>query len=386
MMFQEYNDEKGWKKYCIIINGETLDITNTYVSSLRDRVFSLHSYDYEDSLKIADTYSFRELVFNNSIVSYISNISLFLPIEGVEFSDYLRIISENDTKLRVCHEFKIDDFEHWKKPWSIAEYAKVMKEFTTMRGLSWDEDEVITNGFSIIWEIDNLDMKVRDFYERSSPIAREIHDQSIVILRSQSSPNTLVSLFSFPEHIKIACEQYLLFFVTFLKEIGINATGDLVHQAGDVLFSITPESKEIALEQIQRALQIYLQLPENPAFQNYQLTTNDMNVQQLIATIQHFQSQLMFYQSMLQLQQATIQAQQSTIDVYLKTIGASHVSNNIQPISTYVKQISDGQKVEDNISFLGGNVSLTKYQGNGFEIDLPRLYNLVKEWVFKKKN
>src|SRR5215213_4701390 len=46
--------------------------------------------------------------------------------------------------------------------------------------------------------------------------------------------------FNFPEAVKIPCEQYLLYFATFLKDLGINAASNLQEEAGKVLFSVTP--------------------------------------------------------------------------------------------------------------------------------------------------
>jgi DNA-binding winged helix-turn-helix (wHTH) protein len=71
-------------------------------------------------------------------------------------------------------------------------------------------------------------------------------------------------IFEFPEELKIACEQYLLYFARFLKDLGINAVSTLIDEAGKVLFSVTPTDDMDALDKIREALTIYLNLPASP--------------------------------------------------------------------------------------------------------------------------
>jgi serine/threonine protein kinase len=74
----------------------------------------------------------------------------------------------------------------------------------------------------------------------------------------------LATFAELPEEMKIPCEQYLIYFVQFLKDIGIQATSDLKHEAGKILFSISPVNNNDALDKIREALSIYLFLPTNP--------------------------------------------------------------------------------------------------------------------------
>jgi hypothetical protein len=36
-----------------------------------------------------------------------------------------------------------------------------------------------------------------------------------------------VTFFDFPEPVKVPCQQYLLYFVQFLKDVGVEATAEL---------------------------------------------------------------------------------------------------------------------------------------------------------------
>jgi hypothetical protein len=70
----------------------------------------------------------------------------------------------------------------------------------------------------------------------------------------------------FPPAIRTACEQYLLYFVQFLEDLGVSATAEIKEDAKRVLFSVTPTDGCAALQQIREALEVYLKLPEMPEF------------------------------------------------------------------------------------------------------------------------
>jgi hypothetical protein len=53
-------------------------------------------------------------------------------------------------------------------------------------------------------------------------------------------PSAVTAVFEFPAPIKSACEQYLLYFAQFLRDLGIEAEAELKEEAGRVLFSVTP--------------------------------------------------------------------------------------------------------------------------------------------------
>jgi CheY-like chemotaxis protein len=67
--------------------------------------------------------------------------------------------------------------------------------------------------------------------------------------------------FDFPESVSTPCKQYLLYFVDFLRDIGIEATANFREEAGQVLFAVTPKDKDEALDNIREALEAYLDLP-----------------------------------------------------------------------------------------------------------------------------
>jgi hypothetical protein len=89
--------------------------------------------------------------------------------------------------------------------------------------------------------------------------------KSVALKLSQTkSNNEILTSFTFPEELKRSCEQYLVYFATFLQDLGINATSNLTEEAGKVLFSVTPTDDKEALDKIREALAVYLNLPSSP--------------------------------------------------------------------------------------------------------------------------
>jgi len=107
------------------------------------------------------------------------------------------------------------------------------------------------------------------------------------------APISIDTFFSFPEEYKTACEQYLIYFATFLKDLGIEAKTDLENQDNGVLFKVFPKDKEAALTQIKEALDVYLALPVQQNLEESASQFPDTAVQQLMSNVYHLKSQLM---------------------------------------------------------------------------------------------
>jgi len=185
----------------------------------------------------------------------------------------------------------------------------------------------------------------------------ECYNEAVKVLLEQSRESVKVVL-DFPEEVKVYCEQYLLYFVQFLKDLGVSATSELRHEAGKVLFSVTPIDQNEALDKIRSALEVYLVLPSGKLTHS---GDNPIEIQRLTANIHHLQGQLSIAQAVLQAKDATIQAQQTSI-------------NNL--LSGTVIDITP--RPDDKEEFLGGAIALTKYQDKGVEINLAEIFRKLK--------
>ncbi|MEQ7053793.1 hypothetical protein ABN764_24460 [Paenibacillaceae sp. P-4] len=315
----------------------------------------------------------------NSISKDIRKLSLYYPLEFWNLIEDVIVERDYKNSNLVNFIFKLEwDFEVWKQPYSILELAQVMEQVVSdynSIGIEWvqEDDEVVSNGCHIRCTQFDHSLTISDVFNEYVPYIREIYDKAYVLLYTRSD-NSVISIFDFPEEVRVPCEQYLVYFMQFLKEIGIEATTSIQNDAGKVLFSITPISSEIALEQIRDALDIYLQLPVSLTNVQYNPLVVEPNVQQLIANVQHLNSQLLLARAITQANEITIRNQQNMISQQRELIDSAILQRS------YI-----GSKEEKNEKILGGAFTIKKYEGNGFAVDIPEIYRRIKNTLGFKK-
>ena len=140
-------------------------------------------------------------------------------------------------------------------------------------------------------------------------LTEQILQEAKTSLIEKLDSEVLTTFFSFPESIKTACKQYLIYFAQFLMDLGIDAETEIEEESNKTLFKVIPKNKDESLEKIKLALETYLNAPE---FNNQDLTntSSDIAFVQWQSNILHLKSQLMISQSIIQLKDATIQSLQ----------------------------------------------------------------------------
>jgi hypothetical protein len=204
-------------------------------------------------------------------------------------------------------------------------------------------------------------------------LLRELHQQVESSLISPVSSNSVAVTFDFPDAVRVPCEQYLLYFVEFLRDLGVEATSESKDHAGKVLFTVTPTDAQEALTKIRTALEIYLRLPSSPI--GNLNADGGPEIQKLVANVHYLKSQLALSQAMIEAKNATIQAQQLTIETQRVAPGNLVIDS--------VVEITPTSKTEKE-DLLGGTLSITKYQGKGFEVNLPEIFRRLKKWFAEK--
>ena len=367
--------EHGQIKNKLVVDGVTITNDLGYISPKESTNLWAHIYDYDLSQKIA------EISFNE-IPEEIWKLEFYYPLDFTELIEEIEVDRGYYNKKIIQLNFKVSwDFEKWKKSFSIEEFAKAMEKTLLEykdKGLKWrqEDDEIVSNGCHISCVDFNENETIKIVVERHLPLIKEIMKKVDILLVEQSREGSLVSFFDFPEQVKIPCEQYLIYFAEFLKNIGIDATTEISHKAGKVLFSVTPESKETALEQIREALDVYLQLPNhlnNISFMNMHMEPKE---QQLIANIQHLNGQLMLANALAQTQNGIIRDQRITIEQQLRI-----VDSTILQQSLLLDSKNDDSKDKEEI--LGGSISLTNLEGKGFQVNLPSIYRRLMDKIRK---
>ncbi len=319
LLFEEVNRLSG-VKIIDIINEEISEIKIQFEESFYHECNSIFSY-------------YTDITFWGDEISY---INIHLDIDNWDFqfgihSFFIKLTkSLSNIEFMYINEEQFDDF---KDIFRLGLRIYLSKDV-------WIRDILIV--YNEIVEL--LKVKV----------------ENIFLELSQENRSNLSSIFTFPPEIQSSCEQYLIYFATFLKDIGINAETNIESKEQSTLFTVIPENGEEALGKIKEALHVYLSLPESPEFENEVTEFQDIGVQQLASQVYFLKSQLMMANSAIQLKDATI-----------KSLNMTNYQQNV-----LIESHQPKEKNEEKIA--GGLVKVNEVKIKGFTFDLPEFLRRIK--------
>ncbi len=261
------------------------------------------------------------------------------------------------------------DLEFWSKPYSLSDLATAIEETLTSEHSSftyWQKDENTTiHGFGVSITMPRS-CTVREALDHETRLKELV---ALIRGRLDDRSGAAVTLaFDFPPAVKSACEQYLMYFVQFLSDLGIEADAEIKENASRVLFSVAPIDEKEALEKIREALQIYLGLPVSTDLPAAAAQFHDVAVAQLQANVLHLQSQITLAKAAMQMKNATIGAQRTHIGLLQDTIDI----RAFQPQTPAEKTESDKEEL------VKGLVSVKKWDYKFVEVDVPELLRRLK--------
>jgi hypothetical protein len=284
----------------------------------------------------------------------------------------------------IALEFSFDG-DNWARLWSITEYKEEFKAICEQQALSGifltplDEMEIIDveeYELSLSVPIQDRSITIEAEAQKYSGDLQRLHELTEAALSEKLYGESVVVHFDFPEEVRIPCEQYLIYFVQFLKDLGVEATAELQHEAGQVLFAVTPANQEEALGKIREALQTYLSLAASPV-SNLAPLDYEIAIQRLVSEVQHLQSRISLARAELQLREATIQTQQATI-MHLSALNEGVMVESLER-ATLQRNAKDTEEV------LGGIVEITKYEGKGVNINLAEIFRRLRQFFSEEK-
>jgi hypothetical protein len=323
------------------------------------------------------------------------------------------IVVSKDVSGHITFRFDFNyDVDNWRYPWKMAEHTEEFQrqlffddltEYSWNQAPFWDLDSdsesftTIDAVASITIVADDLFLFGSDAIERGLIVEvpsleyiidkcvdsiNEANNRTIVKLSANAYKNALVVPFNFPNEVKVACEQYLLYFAQFLHDIGIEATAEITERAGQVLFSVTPKDKEDALDTIREALDIYLRLPTAPSANNVTDMMNaDVTIQRLSVNIQHLQGQWMLAHATIQMQAAMIEAKEER----LRHMELSRLLTSGQVIIDS-KVETEKSPDDDRETVIPGVLDVKPLDVFGAaDVKLPEIMRRLKAWVAQQK-
>ncbi len=320
--------------YGLLLGNDALDGGARFVEDSENLVEKFHAWVNDDE-KFEDLVSLSCNDVDDRIVTLRVNYPYYFDNDFSDFS--ISDIEFNISNNKVA-SVKFDvysDHLSWTQPWTVVDHLLLFHDKIASKNLEYidfpdwlSDDErkkddkefefimdIAVGGYSVVFKASEQyqDRYFTDLLDAFLPILESAHRECITELLLKIKGNSVVTHFNFPEEIKNSCEQYLLYFVKFLKDIGIDAIAEIQEKsAGDVLFSVTPKNEGQALSQIRDALEIYLNLPRNTSITPFGVHA-DLSIQQLVSNIYHLKSQLALAAATIQQKELLIGQQQSMI-------------------------------------------------------------------------
>lgn len=337
------------------------------IDSSRSQEIHLEVDDPTVTKRIAE-HTFAEIPREISSIAFLHEYSLHLDSRLVAI-DYLFCKRTSNQLFELSWMIR-PHLKNWSAPYSlvelVSEFYRRLRRHYQVRFL--DDDERGFEGDELV-----LDMKVQTTNLESTIAAelfahgdkiQEIYDQTTAFLTSTVNKESLAVFFDFPESISVACEQYLLYFGQFLHDLGVRAETALTHEAGQVLFTVTPTEQREALDKIKDALNLYLELPSSPISDH---PNESIAVQRLESTVLRLRSDLKLAAAELQAKDATIKAQNLTIGI----LNGDVLVNSMKEMTP---------KPEDKEQVIPGIVALSTYKEKGVEINLGEMFRRLKKF------
>jgi hypothetical protein len=275
-------------------------------------------------------------------------------VEWHEALGQVQIESGNDCSL----ELVFTRISKWRRPYTFADYFEELRSQVEHENIEFSIDQRETFArfddtvFSIRFIIDNSTVLSNEV-DRCLNTFKTVHESVVEQLELRESEASVIFRFdSFPDQVRVPCEQYLLYFGQFLSDLGVQTTTNIRHEAGNLLFAVTPTDEETALDNIRIALGEYLKLARSPIDERSIMSVAE---QRLAANVDHLRSQL-------RLANATIETQQTTIDLF-----RLESARNVTPA-----------KREERITLFRGTVTLGKLDKYGVQVDLSEVFRNLR--------
>ncbi len=231
----------------------------------------------------------------------------------------------------------------WNKKYSFAEYFDVFEENCAVKfegnyEITFEEAPALRLELyfkKILFPIEEIIISIENEIQ-------SIHENTVKILQNKYQVDLVQTVFDFPSELRFSCQQYLLYFAQFLRDLGVNATSNLKEESGKVLFSVTPTDDIEALDKIREALVVYLNLPSSSIV--YDDSFAAMRLQQQIENLEH--SQKMAVRE-IQLAEKVIMNKSETIRE--KNTIISQKDSTIEQQSKIIEKISSKSIMLDSV-------------------------------------
>lgn len=266
------------------------------------------------------------------------------------------------TKPLIRLQLLYKSWAEWGYPWSIAKFADVFEQKVNEYGgekvLFLSNPDDILDGFGIEYFSDNYDYTIRSELYTATKIIEKILAETVYNLLNDTD-GIVSTCFQFPDEIKTASKQYLVYFAQFLSDIGIAADTEIKEQLNRTLFKVIPNDGRESLDRIREALTIYINVPSDEEAIRILRNNDNLASSQYLANIMHLKSQLLLANSTIQMKDTTIE---------------------LLKLSNYEfqKKLESSQQEKNTEDVIKGVLSVKEYDGKFFKLHLPEILRRLK--------
>lgn len=213
-------------------------------------------------------------------------------------------------------------------------------------------------------------------------VAHEVLHAAERRLAERANTGSIVLEAHFPPGTRTACEQYLLYFVQFLADLGIEADAAIENSATAALFRVTPRSGPEALGRIRQALDTYLRMASATDLLSTDATGADIAVLELRAEILQLRSRLELAAASAQAFAASLHAKDTTILMLASTLRGFQLAEHVSLLSEFSRRGALTAKTHPaDEEVIPGVLSVTEVRGKGIALNLPELIRrLRRRW------
>lgn len=383
---REYDSSLEIKKY-IIVNG--IADEDSYYLDTFDEPY-VHCYN-EEVIKILCSFSFIDVFDSFYKVAFDVRTQWWNDVFLSEI--YSELNDNNEITPIIRLRLQITDWERWAKPWSILSLVQRFEinvhELSHENIKYWqDDDESVLNGFGIEFFPTSYSLIIESELSEVLTILQTLIEKTNQDLLASIDSDSLVTFYRFPEEIKTACKQYLIYFAQFLADIGIEVEAEIKEEVHQTLFKVTPKDKNESLERIREALNMYLSAPGDSNFEIQVEQQPDIAAQQWGAQVYFFKSQILLLKQAMMAMEERLQARDERLQAKDERLQAKDETIEMLRLTNYqLKQsieASPTKKESDKEAIIPGFLSAGEYKKGGFTINWAIPFRFLKR-VFKKK-
>ncbi|MEM8896003.1 MAG: hypothetical protein AAGC88_15595, partial [Bacteroidota bacterium] len=257
-------------------------------------------------------------------------------------------------------------FRDWERLWEKESFSTDFVYYRPSKSAFFFDSEASSYSDLTIQDVRIIENRIREFLDRKFEQLQSLHDSEPVL-----------HSFQIPEEFRLSAEQYLLYFIQFLKDLGIEATGGIEQDGAHTLLKVVPDDKEVALDEIRKALETYLQLPLEPEVEILTQESDDYAVNDLVVQVNKLKYDYSIAQQRIQL----MAKQKELDDREIIILKRENIDLREMRLIEQQAKLAPNGNAEDIIPDV---LEADKLPFFGFNVNLGGLARILKRALIKK--